>query len=311
MKYSVDLVYNKKKLYTAGEIEDHLSNPNNVEWERAGDLVGRLYGSCVDGREDGCIVGSPGGDIALLAEAVISNAKIVGKELTPAELGQVFLWFLDTFGSFYMHTDHHALEHLLKSLKKDSRFTRKFYTVDEVLEYVKKPESAQQLRLLDHLMDPANVGCGHLREMLKDPAAYGVSRKVLYGLIRAFFDVMWNGSEKQKKELVYRILEGDHNEGAVVEICVFGKVDNETLIPMVRPAGKDISMFVVHPQVSEYMHRTIAQALAKSHLFPGITDEQAKRIFETMQGMLSTEVRETVSRLALILPHYRFELKLE
>ena len=67
-KYSVDLVYNKKKLYTAEEIQNHLDNPDNVKWERAGDLLGKLYGSCVDGREDGHIVGNPGGDIAILAE---------------------------------------------------------------------------------------------------------------------------------------------------------------------------------------------------------------------------------------------------
>ena len=147
--------------------------------------------------------------------------------------------------------------------------------------------------------------------MLLDPAAYGMSRKVLHGLMRAFFDVMWNGNKEQKENLVYRILEGDHNEGAVVEICVAGTVDDETLIPMVRPNGREVSMFVVHPQVCEYMHRKVARALAASELFPGISPEQAEKIYETMQQMLSTEVRETVSRLALILPHYRFELKLE
>ncbi len=310
-KYRVDLVYNKKKLYTSQEIQDHLDDPGNVKWERAGDLLGKLYGSCVDGREDGHIVGNPGGDIAILAEAVIANARIVGRELTLIELGRAFSWYLEVVGSVYMHTDHHALEHLGKSLQGDLRIGKKFSDAHAVLRYVQNPEPKQQLRLLDHLLEPNNIGCGHLKLMLQDPAAYGMSRKVLQGLMGAFFDVMWNGTEAQKKDLVYRILEGDHNEGAVVEICVAGSVDDDTLIPMVRPNGKEVSMFVVHPQVCEYMHRKVAKALASSDLFPGISAEQAEKIYETMQQMLSTEVRETVSRLALILPHYRFELKLE
>ena len=303
-------MYNKKKLYTSQEVLEHLQNTENVQWERAGDLLGKLYGSCVDGREDGHIVGNPGGDIAILAEAVIANAKIVGKELTLIELGRAFGWYLEVVGSCYMHTDHHALEHLGKSLQGDPRIGRKFANVDEVLKFVQNPEPKQQLRLLDHLLEPNNIGCGHLKLMLLDPAAYGMSRKVLHGLMRAFFDVMWNGNKEQKDNLVYRIWEGDHNEGAVVEICVAGTVDDETLIPMVRPNGREVSMFVVHPQVCEYMHRKVARALAASELFPGISPEQAEKIYETMQQMLSTEVRETVSRLALILPHYRFELKL-
>lgn len=309
-KYSVELVYNRKKLYTAQEILTHLENPQNVKWEKAGGLLGKLYGSCVDGREDGHMVGNPGGDIAVLAEAVIANAKIAGRELTQVELSQAFSWYLEVIGSCYMHTDHHALEHLGKSLQGDTRIGKTLKNAHEVLRYVQDPDPKQQLRVLDHILEPNNIGCGHLKLMLLDPAAYGISRKVLHGLIRAFFDVMWNGTQKQKQNLVYRILEGEHNEGAVVEICVVGKVDDEILIPMVRPNGRDVSMFVVHPQVCEYMHRKVAKALAGSDLFPGISHDQAERIYETMQQMLSTEVRETVSRLALILPHYRFELKL-
>src|SRR3989339_525375 len=176
-KYSVELVYNKKKLYTSQEVLEHLQNPDNVKWERAGDLLGKLYGSCVDGREDGHIVGNPGGDIAILAEAVIANARIVGKELTLIELSRAFGWYLEVVGSVYMHTDHHALLHLGKSLQGDPRIGRKFANVDDVLKFVQNPEPKQQLRLLDHLLEPNNIGCGHLKLMLQDPAAYGMSRK--------------------------------------------------------------------------------------------------------------------------------------
>ena len=298
-------------IYSQKKVEEYLSDEKNIRWVLAKELLGELNDSCVDGREVGHIVASPGGDIALLTEAIIAVGKMVNRHLDPFEIRKVFRWRVKKLGSFYHHTDEHALENLMKSLNDDVTIKRKFTSVDQVLKFVKNPPVKVQISLMSHLFKTDNVGCGHLKLMLMNAPAYGMSVKVVQGIVRAYFNMMWNGTKKEKGLIDFRVLKGSHTEGAVVSIMVPGKVSDKTMVPMVRPTNGKMSVFVFHPQVVEFMHTKQAMELLNSGLFPEIKKSQRLEYQRMMMRVLSDGLRETVSRLAFGLPMYTFELKIK
>lgn len=306
----VKAVTGPKLKYTQEEVRDYLHRSSNVKWIKAGDLLDKLNDACVDGRENERIIATPGGDTALLAEAIIAVGKFTGKHLDPVEINHIFQWRLKFLGSFYMHTDEHGLHNLVKSLKQDRRFKQLiFNSTDEVFNFVKAPKPALQMSLLDHLLVPENCGCGHLRLMLEKPEVYGMSRKVLHGVIKAFFDTLWNGLTGEKKFINYRYLTGEHKEGAVVTIITSADINKDSVIPAIRPSDGKMSMFIFHPQVSAFMHKQQAIALVESGLFPEINKSNLAVYLDMAFRVLSEGLRETISHLAWGLPQYTFELK--
>ncbi len=70
---------------------------------------------------------------------------------------------------------------------------------------------------------------------------------MIQSLIRAFFELQWKGNTGME----YVILEGEHQEGAVVAVTTDAVVDEQTQIPLIRPTAGGISVFVIHPQLEE------------------------------------------------------------
>lgn len=301
-----------RRQLTEQEVVNYLSVPGNTKWVKMGELLAQGNDFCVDGREKDLVLASPGGDIVLLTEAIIALGKVANKHLSPVEINQVFKWRLGALGSVYMHTDDHALGNLSKSLKADTRFNRmNFHSVAEVFAFVKNPPANLQVGLLDHLMVAENVGCGHLKLMLSHPEAYGMSRKVIQGLMASFFDKLWNGTAQEKALINYRSLQGNHSEGAVVTIQVPEEtgITKDTWIPQVRPSDGKTSIFVFHPQVAQFIHGEQAKQLAHANLFPWLSRDDVHAYTKAMRHVSGEGLRETVSHLALELPKYTFELK--
>ncbi len=314
MAIQVSHVPGKKKTYSEQEVATYLEKEGNVEWVRLGDLLDRQYDACVDGRETRAIVGNPGGDVSRLAEAVIAVGQVAGRHFNPGEILKIFDWYVDHFGTFYMHTDEHALEHLAEFLHSGygakRMGERHFHSASEMYEYVMKPDAEMQVFLSRYLLDPRFMGCGHMKLMMQKPAQYGMSEKVLRSLSVAFFDSLWNVPSVADK-LVYRVLEGDHAEGAVVNILVEeGKLGEDTMVPMVKPTDGKFSIFVNHPQVVRFLNEKVAYLLAEEG-GKIIKDLQVdpKAVVAHMEHLQSEGTRQTVSTLAGDLPGYVFVLK--
>lgn len=303
-----------KKTYTAKDIATYLKKIGIVKWVKVGSLLSEEYDACVDGRETRPIVGNPGGDVSRLAEAVIAVGQVAGRHFNPGEILKIFEWYVEKVGTFYMHTDMHAMEHLAEFLNEGYGHKRmggkKFHSAVEMYSYVINPDPRQQVFLSRYLLDSRFVGCGHMKLMMTKPAQYGMSEKVLRSLSVAFFDIMWNIPEKAK-QLVYPCLKGNHQEGAVVNIVVPDKEFNDhTMVPMVAPTDGSLSIFVNHPQVVQYLNKKVAYLLAqegKSIIKDLEVDPDA--VVTHMEQLQSEGVRQTVSSLAWGLPVYTFEMK--
>jgi len=304
---------NPRKTYSQEEISAYLKQKGVVRWVKLGELLKSEYDACVDGRATEPIVGNPGGDVSRLAEAIIAVGAVAGRHFNPGEILKIFDWYLGHVGQFYMHTDEHAMHHLAEFLNEGYGAKRmagkKFHTAAEMYNFVKNPDPRLQVFLSRYLLDPRFVGCGHMKLMMTKPEQYGMSEKVLRSISVAFFDTMWNVPEKSSL-LAYPCLEGDHKEGAVVNVVISEKeLTDDTMIPMVAPTDGQISMFVNHPQVVQYMNKKVAYLLAKEggSVIKDL-DVDPTAVMVHMEHLQNEGVRQTVSALGWGLPVYTFEM---
>lgn len=301
-------LHSNRSTLSEEKLHRYLSDDANIKWIQAGELLNLEFDSCVDGRERNPIVGNPGGDIVRLVEAIIAINEVTGRKFPPLEIESLFLWYLDHFGRFYMHTDDSALDKLRLKLAEDPRIMKSFKSVEELHGFITHlPKNFEQpLHLTRYLLDPEYVGCGHLKLMSLHPNRYLASIKVLRSLMMSFFDTLWYGKEEYKRKLYYPMLRGKHDEQAVLVVKVEEeRVKDETWIPMIRPSNGVISMFVEHPQVKEYLALKIVQEIAEEWMegrLKGQNDQKA--LYETMRNLQDEGLRETVSALAAGLPMY-------
>ncbi len=67
---------------------------------------------------------------------------------------------------FYMHTDDHSWHHVLETLGLPHDFD------------IGAAKDWQKQRLLEEMVQPANVGCGHIKGMLLYPSLYNTTREI-------------------------------------------------------------------------------------------------------------------------------------
>ncbi|MBX3269047.1 MAG: rhodanese-like domain-containing protein [Sandaracinaceae bacterium] len=292
-----------------------LAPPRSV---RAAALLLHGTESCIDGREGHAVLGTPGGDAGelLLAlatiEALVSERRGAPFELDaaahgPGSIPALFDAYVASFGRVYFHTDEEALRRLGDALDADPRFAAlvRDADVEGIEALVRHPPVALRDALLEHLLEPAHVGCGHLRLVLTRPDEYGVRpalwRAVAGQLYRALFT---------RPELVdFVILVGEHHEEAIVEVRLEDDVHAFTNVPAIPPSLGGHSVFVSHPQVAAFVRGQHARFLF--HEVPalrahGVTPEALET---ELHARAARQLEATLGHLAVDLPV--FELRVE
>ncbi len=234
---------------TPERIEQHVGDPSQVRWVRLAALLVSGKRSCVDGRDPQGVVGTPGGDAGEFVLALSAIEAVTGQRIPDAAVPRLLLRELDTFGRFYMHTDTHAWAAFLGSVRSDPRLARGLVDPQDEAAWfalLKRPPSAIRPMLLEHLLEPANMGCGHMKLMLKNQDEYGVRPELLRGFLRSFYELLWEGAP----EVELATLEGQHDEAAILSVFVDDALWDFTPIPLVSPSVGRNQVFVAHPQVA-------------------------------------------------------------
>lgn len=287
---------------TKAEIEAHVGDPRSVRWVKLAAILlhGRL--ACVDGRDDGSVVGTPGGDAGELLLGLAAVERVLGRPLTRAVVTKLLRRRLDAFGRFYMHTDIGAGNRFIASLRGDPRLTQAIGRTYEALEWRKwlsAPPVEARPALLEHFCDPAHVGCGHLRLMLQHPEQYEVRSALVLDFLRTFMSTRWAGAP----ELENVVLPGGHQEGAVLDVRVEGKLHAHSWVPLLSPAYAGVQMFVNHPQVSAFLRHELAEFLAEQGDLWGQALDGAQ-LLEVLEGIAGRQMAATLGHLAKGLPIY-------
>lgn len=294
-----------RTILSTKKITTHFNNPQNIKWVKLEHLLQDTLEQCVDGRSSEGIIGTPGGNMGEFILALDAAEKVTDVWIRPNEVFYLFDEYLKRFGAFYMHTDTHALEHLLQDVNKDKLFSGLgLKTVSDMEKLIRKPAKKYQASLLEHLTQPANTGCGHLKLMLLHKNEYQVRITLIKTAVRAFFSALWRG-----EDLSYVVLKADHQEGAIITVLVEdANLTPETMIPTVASMGKDMQMFISHPQVAAYMRQMVAKEITSHELIYAISDRNQTEYLETIVSRGQDLARYTLSHLAMGLPNFTVNL---
>src|SRR5690606_33156580 len=121
------------------------------------------------------------------------------------------------------------------------------------------PPDDLRAELLDALMVPDAVGCGHLRMMLEHPEEYRVRGELVRDFLRAFYLRLWDGDDR----LVLDILEGVHVEQALVRVHVSPTETSRDAVVLMPPSDDEVDVFVYHPEAAAFMQVENAFFLAE------------------------------------------------
>jgi rhodanese-related sulfurtransferase len=285
------------------ELRAHVSVKHRIRWMKLAAFLLNGRTACVDGRDSQGVVGAPGGDAGEMALA-LAAAEAHGVTLDDATVDGLLRGWVESFGRFYLHSDIHALQHLIQTLSADPEvpvgvLPKPDASALEWRRFTASPPPELRPVLLRHLTAPANIGCGHLRMSILHGQAYGVRPALVQSVLRAFFLARWDGLP----ELEYVSLGGGHQEGAVLVVRLEGEIQPYTHIPLVPPAIGDVQMFVAHPQVSAYQRAEVAHWLCHRPELPALHGRW-EALTETLHRLGDRQLNATLSRLAPGLPMY-------
>src|SRR6185369_10079094 len=114
-------------------VQKHVGDRLSVKWIKLPALLVRGLVSCVDGRDDSGVIGTPGGDAGEMLIGLRALEKTMHRDLTSDEVANLLMRRLDVFGRFYMHTDIAAGNETTRALRKDPRFDGALENVHETL----------------------------------------------------------------------------------------------------------------------------------------------------------------------------------
>jgi hypothetical protein len=257
--------------------------------------------SCVDGRDEQGVIGTPGGDLGELVLALSAVEAVTGKALEDGAIPQLLLRELDTFGRFYMHTDTHAWTAFLQSVRNDSRLASAVPATEDDgawHAFFRRPPPAVRPLLLEHLLEPDNMGCGHLKLMLKNRDQYGVRPGLLQGLVRSFYELLWEGAP----EVELATLSGVHDESAILSIFVDEDLWDFTPIPLVSPSVGRNQAFVAHPQVADRHRDYYVDFLRRQGALVPLEPKHTDALREELHQRGGRHLQQTLHHLASGLP---------
>lgn len=285
------------------EVRDHLGDPRAVRWVKLASLTGLGHCSCVDGRDERGAIGTPGGDAGEFLLSMAALEQMEGTTLDEETVARGLLAHLDSFGDMYMHTDVHAIEKLLEDVRQDSRLadaTGGIQTLEEFYEFMGNPAPGLRDALLEQIVDPAHIGCGHIRLMLQHSEEYGIRRELVASFLRAIWRLGWQGAP----ELVDTLLPGGHEEAAVLNVRVEEELWDLSLIPLVSPACAGVQSFVNHPDVASHLRKAKVQFHVRGLGPLSIAPSRAAELQAAVDELATRQLLATLGHLAQGLPLY-------
>lgn len=289
---------------TRAQIEAHIGESHSVRWVKMGAFMLHGKASCVDGRDDHAVIGTPGGDAGEFLLALASIERVTGKPVDLGRIPALLAAYVETFGHFYIHSDTIAGNNLIRSMRADPELGPLLPPTSsgprEWREYLRAPPVEHRPLVVRHMSIPGNLGCGHLRLMLQHPERYMIRSELVEAFLRALFTMRWDGAV----ELDVVILGGGHREGAVVNVRLGTGVWAFTRVPLISPACANVGvqMFVNHPQVADFLREQVARFFTTHPELLEIGEEAYPMLRKDIRRLAEIQQAATLSVLAKGLP---------
>mmetsp|Transcript_15268 Transcript_15268/g.25180 ORF Transcript_15268/g.25180 Transcript_15268/m.25180 type:complete len:513 (+) Transcript_15268:233-1771(+) len=252
--------------------------------------------SCIDGRHTYPTLATPGGDISEAILGITALSKATGKNMTESRVQELLDAIVEALVSpsrpFYLHSDEHAEERIREELQASE------------LDFVKPPSSIAA-SLLDALVTPDNIGCGHLKRTVKNvDNIYETPQVISVTAIRWFYSRLWNDSKGMFK---YVAVPGDHLEGSLVVVASMGCPNQAAVYtPNAQPFNATAAIplgkgqvFAFHANEAAFFRKQISTCLARRE---GLNSEETKVLARSIEAIMndifSRQVVSTAGALA-------------
>jgi len=282
-------------------IERHVGRRGSVKWMTLAAFLTRGGRSCVDGRDDNGVIGTPGGDSGEFALAIAAYERATGQVLEQDRIDALLRAWIDTFGRFYLHSDTTTINGLIGRLRADERLTKTLEPLREPMHwrnFLRGPPPEVRAPMLEHYVKPDAMGCGHLRLMTLHPERYSVRPGLVPQVLSAFWRTRWGGAPEPE----YVVLGGSHGEGAVVNVTLDEDLWTFSRVPLLSPNVDGVQMFVNHPQVARQLRSHVAEFLLRSESLLPAVPAKKQTLVDAVHELGQQHLVATVSVLAAGLP---------
>lgn len=229
-----------------------LSQPEKVPFR---DLTKHFF-SCIDGRADYAVMGTPGGDAGefLLALNVMERARRAHASRFAFE--DVLFWlqqYLEDMQEagrlhFYMGTDAAAL--------------RRWGSAAHAPNPLQPRGFEERERLIALAAEPQHVGNVFLRAALEHPEEFMVRRDLTEHFIKAYLTVYYDVNHPMRGRLLFVALNGTHNEQAIVNVDRSKGYPCGASAPLVVPRVRSRSFLVNHRAAADLYRAEFASWVA-------------------------------------------------
>jgi len=250
---------------TRAMVEEHVGSTGSVRWIKMAGFLLRGRRSCVDGRDDHAVIGTPGGDLGEFVLSLAAYEEVSGARLDSDDVDGLMRDYVDTFGRVYYHSDTHTVSSLIPRLQEDPRLKDTVAPLDSPLAwrtFLKGPPEKVQAALLEHYTSQDSIGCGHIRLMMRYPDQYRLRADLVKQAVASFWRVRWSGFP----DMEYVILGGAHSEGAVLAVTVEDRLWAFSRVPLVSPNIGGTQAFIFHSQVAAYIRENFADWMLRASL---------------------------------------------
>lgn len=260
--------------------------------------------SCLDDRSIEPTLATPGGD---LGEFVLATASYYeekdgahGDQPSQEMIDSLLEKYLDTIPPsrpIILCTDASAIKQLEEELAAGA------------LDLTAPSNQAKSAGLLEKLTLPENQGDSHFRLLLKQPEWFQLNRDLVPKVLRSFYTLLWEQEQDSSSrlhasaKLKLKVLSGEPNPQAFLEVTCSGRCKAKGMAPMLRPQEGSEPVLISTMEAASFRRKELAGFFAKvSRSTPRkiSPDRLHKRIEK--HGWLALET--TGSRIASGLPFY-------
>jgi len=256
---------------------------------------------CLDDRIDEAVLATPGGDLGeftLGLASYLQEKDGEGSHPTQEMVESLLEKYLDTIPAtrpVTLCTDERAVRHLEAELPAEN--------LD-----LAAPATQLKTGLLEKLAEVNNQGDSHFRLMLKNPEWFELPEALTPMVLKAFYSLLWkqnqDGSSRlhSSPKLALKVLVGDSNPQAFLEVSCSGLCKENASAPMVKPR-EGYSVLVSQLDAASFRRQELATFFAKvSRSTPRKLSQKA--LHARMDRHSWQALETTGSRIAANLPFF-------
>lgn len=245
----------------------------------------------IDGRVQGTILGTPGGDAGEFVLALQIYSEMMGPDahLTKDHVLNILKDYLSYMkqNTFYFASDDSAVQHLQKQLG----------VIGLDLE---SPREQYKSELRKVLAQPENVGDLHFKELLTESITYAVNKTLVECFVHAFYELLWQGNSKVHLD----ILAGHTGlEQAFLEVKTDMNCLKQNRALKIKAHTNEFSVFVNHDEAVSLKRAELAKFFTQ-HVSHSATKSDTETMFNRLNHRGTAYLELTGSRVARNLPFY-------